>query len=307
MHVFFVFCMSIDLAEYRATRGRPRGFAAWNPRAATLATIDAVKSVLDEYRDHLPLSLRQVFYRLVAMHGYPKTEKDYSRLGEYLNRARRARLIAFDAIRDDGFQQTGFVGWDSPQQCWNYLRREAESFRIDRQTGQAVHLVVWCEAAGMVPQLERVCDPYSVPVYSSGGFDSTTARHRIAAEFSRMDSVRVLHLGDHDPSGVHVFCSLDEDIQAFLSAMGGRATFTRLAVLPEHVERYHLPTAPAKTTDRRTFHGLTVQCEALPPDALADMLKTAITAYLDESAYRSALHAEYEGRQWLLARLGGDA
>jgi len=30
------------------------------------------------------------------------TEEAYERLGEHLNRARRARVISFDAIRDDG-------------------------------------------------------------------------------------------------------------------------------------------------------------------------------------------------------------
>ena len=50
----------------------------------------------------LPLTVRQIFYRLVGAHGYDKTEQAYARLGEHLNRARRAGLIEFDAIRDDG-------------------------------------------------------------------------------------------------------------------------------------------------------------------------------------------------------------
>jgi hypothetical protein len=297
--------MSGELAEYRASRGRPRGFVAWRPRAATLAVIEGVKAVLAEYREHLPLTLRQVFYRLVATAGYPKTERDYSRLGEYLNRARRGRLIDFDAIRDDGFHRTDFIGWQSAEHCLESLHGEAADFRLDRQAGQAVRLAVWCEAAGMVPQLERVCKPFSIPVYSSGGFDSLTVKYRVAREFARMGAIRVLHLGDHDPSGVHVFCSLDEDINAFIANMGGEAVFTRLAVLPQQVARYGLPTAPAKATDRRAFHGETVQCEALPPDVLAALLRAAITEHLDEAAYQAALNAEAEGRAWLTAMLEG--
>jgi hypothetical protein len=296
-----------DMADFRALHGRPRGFVPWKPRAETELVIIAVREVLEEYRDHLPLSLRQVFYRLVATRGFPKTERDYSRLGEYLNRARRARLIDFDAIRDDGFQRTESIGWDSPETCLTACRDTAERFRIDRQIGQPVRLVVWCEAGGMVPQLERVCAPFSVPVFSSGGFDSVTVKHNVAREFASMGAVHVLHLGDHDPSGTSVFCSLDEDVRAFLKDMDGDATFTRLAVLPEHIETHRLPTVPPKATDNRAFHGMTVQCEALPPDVLAGILDGAIHERLDWDAYDEALTMEKRGREWLLERIGGTA
>jgi hypothetical protein len=41
---------------------RPRGFINdWRPRAETLLLLDQAQAVLDEYRDQLPLTLRQVF------------------------------------------------------------------------------------------------------------------------------------------------------------------------------------------------------------------------------------------------------
>ena len=75
-----------------ATRGktRPRGFVDWRPQATTLALLDQVRDVLDEYADYLPLTVRQVFYRLVGAYGYDKTERAYERLSEALNRARPA-------------------------------------------------------------------------------------------------------------------------------------------------------------------------------------------------------------------------
>ncbi len=77
-----------------AIHGRPRGFIDWNPQAKTRALIEQVQAVLEEYQKHLPLTLRQVFYRLVGAHGYAKTERDYERLCEALNKARRA-LVAW--------------------------------------------------------------------------------------------------------------------------------------------------------------------------------------------------------------------
>ena len=55
---------------------RPRGpVSDWTPQATTVALLAQVDAVLDEYRDHLPLTCRQVFYRLVGTVGYAKDEK----------------------------------------------------------------------------------------------------------------------------------------------------------------------------------------------------------------------------------------
>lgn len=295
------------IALPKARHGRPRGFIEWRPHKDTARLVDAVSGVLDEYQAFLPLTIRQIFYRLVATIGYEKSDKGYARLCETLNRARRAGLIAFDAIRDDGFHRTRFIGWDSMEQAQATLKREAQKYRIDRQRDQDSRLVVWCEAQGMVPQLERVCEPYSVPVYSSGGFDSVTVKHSVAEEFAAMDDVVVLHIGDHDPSGVHVFGSLDEDIGAFLDLMGGSAEFVRLAVTPAQTQQYDLPTAPPKLTDRRAFYGQTTQAEALPPDLLASILDDEIRSRLDMEVYEDVLQQEVDERDRLLEWLGGAA
>ncbi len=198
----------------RAVNGRVRGFASWRPQAKAAELVAQVKLVLEEYRAHLPLTLRQIFYRLVGRFGYSKTEAAYSNMCEALNRARRARLVPFDAIRDDGVTRLDNIGWSDIESCWNAIEGAAEGYTIDRQRGQPHRVVLWCEAAGMAPQLERVGKPYSVPVYSSGGFDSVTVKHEMAQLFAAR-ATHVLHIGDHDPSGVHVFGSLDEDIRAF--------------------------------------------------------------------------------------------
>jgi len=71
-------------------RTRPKGYAPWRPSPETAALVEDVKDVLEDYRAHLPLTIRQVFYRLVAAYDYPKDERAYERLGYALGRARRA-------------------------------------------------------------------------------------------------------------------------------------------------------------------------------------------------------------------------
>lgn len=285
----------------KAKKHRPRGFASWRPQGDAMALLDDVEAVLEAFRSFLPLTIRQIFYRLVATTGFPKTEKAYKRLGQVLNRARRAGLVPWDAIRDDGFHKPVSLGWQDVGSFLDAVRHTVGTFTLDRQQRQRRRVVVWCEAGGMVPQLERVAREFSAPVYSSGGFDSVTVKHQLASEFASMGDVLVFHIGDHDPSGVHVFGSLDGDIRAFLNNMGGSAEFVRLAVTPDQITAHNLPTSPPKPTDRRVFDGDTVQAEALPPDVLASVVRNAIVSSLDPQALAEVLDLERDAKRRLEA------
>jgi hypothetical protein len=124
------------------TRGRTRarGFAPWSPREETEQLLAQIKAVLQEYVSYLPLTCRQIFYRLVGAHGYSKTEKSYANLCEALQRARRARVISMDVIRDDGGVSVGGPGWPSVEEYLASIREDAEYFRLDRTAGQKTRL-----------------------------------------------------------------------------------------------------------------------------------------------------------------------
>lgn len=209
---------------------RVRGFAPWQPRQETRATLDQVKQVLTQYRQLWPLTARQVFYRLVGVFDFPKTENAYKRLLEYLNRGRRAGLIPWGAIRDDGSTVVGSDRYEDAESFLSTVRDWASRAPMDLLQHQPIHLELFCEAAGMVPQLDRVARTYGVPVRSSGGFDSTTVKHDLAVIYSQIDKpVRVLHVGDLDPSGEHLHNALGEDLNAFMEQLGGRCTVRRVA------------------------------------------------------------------------------
>ena len=209
-------------------------------------------------------------------------------------------MIRFNHIRDDGPRiETGhdFVTGDDLTQ---YLTDFREGARMDLQSFQEYRIFVWCEAAGMVPQLTRVAHKYGVTVLSSGGFDSLTMKHDMARKFNECQAFHngdydcvVLHLGDYDPSGVHIFSSLSEDI----AALGAEANFVRLAVTPEQRDEMDLPTAPPKATDNRSFDDTnTVQCEAISPPELAEIVENAILKYTDLDQYEAALEWQQQIR-----------
>ena len=182
-----------------------------------------MRAVLLEYADHLPLTIRQIFYRLVGARtadgavGYEKTEPAYERLSETIGKARRAGLIDFAAIRDDGVTRENPSGYDGIDDLMRSIAWRIDNYSLNRQIGQPMFTLLGCEAAGMVPQLARVADSFGAPVLSGGGFDSLTAKHDLAQEIAESERrVRLLHVGDYDPSGVRLFSSLDEDVRAFL-------------------------------------------------------------------------------------------
>jgi hypothetical protein len=283
---------------------RKRGFAPWRPQAKSQAIVTLVQAVLDEYSEHLPLTIRQVMYRLKDAHQFPKD--NYKKLCGKINRARRARMIPMEHIRDDGIVLRRPVYYDDAEDFLATLRHRASSFRLDRTAGQPVQLVVTCESAGMVPQLERVAEPYGIPVFSCGGFDSLTSQHSFAKDVvDHTRDTEVLHIGDHDWYGHKIHNALKENVIKFAAELGNdnKVTFTRLAVTPAQIKRYGLPTSPPNP--KHLSFGPTCEAEALAPDELATILRTAITDRLDDRAYNRALAAERRAHRTVLARLDG--
>jgi hypothetical protein len=280
---------------------RDRGFVEWVPKPATQVIIDQIKEVLEEYSEHLPLTARQIYYRLIDGQGHTKGKEFERQLYTILRRGRRAEVFDMDAIRDDGgTTETGPQAWESAEQWIDATRGEIEELRMDRQEGQDNRLVIYCEAAGMVPQIARVANRYGVHVMSSGGFDSITEKHAMGRD---LDNTEVLHIGDLDPSGIHVFISLAEDVSAFAEHYGNDVDFTRLAVTPKQVKKLKLHTSPRERNpdgtwkdDRAYPHDFTCQAEAISPDDLANIVRDAITdpERFDRDAYDEVLAAEEE-------------
>ena len=280
---------------------RPKGYAPWKPQAHTRELLQQVDAVLDEYHYHLPLTCRQIFYRLVGRFAYEKSERAYDRLSEHLTRARRARRIPFDVIRDDGIVSYSSPWHEGVEDFWNDTGQRIKAYRRDRQQGQPVRIELWCEAAGMAPQLARVADEYSVPVFSAGGFASLTAVRLIADRaLARTVPTVLLYVGDWDPSGESIFDSIAADAAAFVhedrAVMSIDLISRKVALTSEQVAANNLPTAPAKKSDSRSrdWEGGTCQLEALPPDALAEIARDAIEGKLDLDRWKLQIDQEYD-------------
>jgi hypothetical protein len=229
----------------------------WKPQRKTHIMIGQIKDILEEYPEHLPLTCRQVYYRMIAKYRHPKGDSFRDSLYRVLNLARRSQMIEFEDIRDDGILGGGWRWFDNPQEMVDSWAQQADGFSRDVQSGQPVSIQVWCEAAGMVPQLERFCYGYSVQVYSNGGFNSLPAVRRIVDGAIDTDKpTLLLHLGDCDPSGVSIFQALVEDAAAFLERDRyydtQRLQYERVAITRVQIAEYSLPMDKIETGDSRS-------------------------------------------------------
>lgn len=300
---------------------RVKGFATWRPHKKTETLIEDIEDVLIEYRQYLPLTVRQVFYRLVGQ-GYPKREEFYNKVQDVCNRGRRSGRISFESIRDDGVSRQGGetleACYESPREYYEIHEEIGNYYERSWHADQPAAVSVLCEAAGMVPMVNRAVSGYRVAVASSSGFDSLTVKYELFKDaMSRREEFGqrtiLLHLGDHDPSGVSVFESMALDLNTFCEDRGedGLIEMRRVALTPEQIVELGITTQPdeVKPTDSRSAafmdRGLepAAQLEAIPPETLIDLVRVAVADALDLEVLSASRERERREKSEVQAKL----
>lgn len=244
------------------------------------------------------VSLRQLFYRLVAKQSLPNTTSAYKSLSKYTAKARREGW--FPSLIDRGRAIHRYQTWNGPDGARHWL---SKVYRRDRTEGQEWSVYFGVEKAGIVEQLLQWYGDMGTPILAFGGYASQTYLDEITAEVTNRGRRAVLvYAGDFDPSGIDI----DRDLMA--RTEGCFAKVIRVALNWEQVEEYDLPPQMGKATDSRAQsfvekYGKLIQVEldALPPDVLRELYSEAIKPFWDESAYQIVLDAEADERRGLVA------
>src|SRR5262249_31130720 len=144
---------------------------------------------------------------------------------------------------------------------------------------QPYYLETWVEKDAIASIVVDEADRFGVPTFVCRGFASLSSLHNAAQDFRRMEKlgklVVVAYVGDHDPSGI----CIDRKARETLAAdFGVDVDFDRIAVTPEQIERYDLPTRPTKDGDTRArdWQGGCVEVDAMPPAELRRLVQNAI-------------------------------
>lgn len=258
--------------------------------------IDRANEIIAEYEaQDFDLTLRQLYYQMVARNIIANRQQEYKRLGSIINDARLAGLIDWDRINDLTRELRAVSHWDSPA---DIISSAARSFHIDKWADQDERVEVWVEKDALRNVVERACTALDVAYFACRGYVSQSEMWAAAQRFIRYDEngqpPLIIHLGDHDPSGI----DMTRDIADRLAMFGANVGVDRIALNMDQIEEYAPPPNPAKTTDSR-FNGYirlygeeSWELDALDPATLNTLITNAVQAHRNDTRWRAAVRLE---------------
>ncbi|MFD0855926.1 hypothetical protein ACFQ07_27050 [Actinomadura adrarensis] len=267
----------------------------------------------DYARQGFDLTLRQLYYQFVARGWLPNAQKEYKRLGAIINDARLAGLLDWDYIVDRTRNLRGLSHWEDPSEI---IRGSAYSYRTDRWAHQPHRVEVWIEKDALVGVIQGVCQRHDVDYFSCRGYTSQSelwgAARRLRSYQDLDQKPIVIHLGDHDPSGIDMTRDIEERFELF----GADVTVIRIALNMDQVEQYNPPPNPAKLTDSRVkgyirAHGTSSwELDALDPATIDALIDTEIQRWRDDAQWdadTASMESEREvltavSQQWSAVR-----
>lgn len=235
----------------------------WKPTAESIRLLDLANSVIEEFqRDGFTLTVRQLYYQLVGKDLIDNDTASYRMVLNVVRRGRRAGFIDWNAIEDRTRNLRDLSHWETAKEV---VEGASKWFNLDLWKDQDNRPEVWVEKDALLGVVERVCQKNDVPFFSCRGFVSDSeawiAAQRlnkwILGDRKRKDKGEkaaqvpyVLHLSDHDPSGVFMTEDLEKRLGLF---MGWKRPFPiiRLALTLAQIDEYGLPPNPAKKKDKR--------------------------------------------------------
>lgn len=291
--------------------------------AESLALVDTANGILNEYRGMgYRLSLRQLYYQLVARDYIENSLKSYKRIGNLISDARLAGMIDWEMIEDRNRETVIPTAWGSPAEI---VRAAARQFRVDRWEGQTNYVEVMVEKDALSGILEPVCREMHVRFTANKGYSSSSAMYEAGKRIRKMlfdhdtpiNQIHVFYLGDHDPSGIDMTRDITDRLIQF-SALGDYFERTssdyspddfihihRLALNYDQVEQWQPPENPAKQTDSRfkvykeNFGESSWELDAVEPGTLAALVRDGITQLIDSNQWESVASREAQMRNEL--------
>lgn len=312
-------------------------YESWKPGADARRIVDQANTIAVDYATAgYDLTLRQLYYQFVARDLLPNTDRSYKNLGSVLNKARMAGLFDWSLMVDRTRNIAGVGFYQSPAEI---VSAYARAYSVDHWIDQPYYVEVWVEKEALAGVVERAASAWDAPYFSCRGYVSQSemwgAAQRLGRQIRRGKAVVILHLGDHDPSGIDMtrdirdrlstFITQDwlnefvghfpddlvavRDIWADMDAQRGEGQaqhasaleIRRIALNMDQIEEYGPPPNPAKITDSRArdyidrFGGESWELDALDPATLDALIQSHIEPLVDEDRWDE--HDAEERRQ----------
>lgn len=245
----------------------------------------------------LSLTVRQLYYRLVASGAIPNNYKSYKVIKSLISDARLAGRIDWDMIVDRGRNATRPRNWENASDAVRWVLGQ---FRIDKWIDQKYHVECMVEKQALEGVLEPVCDELDITFTANKGYSSQStlyeAGRRIDNQIQDGKKILICYLGDHDPSGIDMTRDVLRRLSLF--ARSSDVEVERLALNMDQVEEYNPPENPAKETDSRCagyieqFGESSWELDALEPSVMGTLLREAVVKVRDEKKWKVKLKEE---------------
>lgn len=278
-------------------------YEEWSPQEETLTTLARAKEIMMEYADEgLSLTLRQLYYQFVSRNFIPNEEREYNRLGRIVSKGRRAGYLPWGVIKDQERNLRYLPNYTGPD---DIISQSASRFHVDLWKGQRCRPEILVEKKALQDIVKAPANDLDVDYAACKGYLSDTFVRQMAQRHRRYMNEKqqpvVIHLGDHDPSGIN----MTEDIREKLAMYGAVTKVDRVALNMEQINEHDPPPQPAKVSDSRyeeyakQYGTESWELDALPPDLLDSVIRSAVKKYREDEKWNQRKELEKEGRREL--------
>jgi hypothetical protein len=272
-------------------------------RRSTKAEVGARRAGLRRLAEQsAPATVRQIYYLATVAGLVPKTEDGYQIVKTDLTVMRRQGSLPYRWLADSTRWQRKPRTFDSIEEA---LEETARLYRKALWTDANCYVEIWLEKDALSGVVLPVTEKFDVPLMVARGYASLSFLHSAAEAITdRAVPAYIYHLGDFDPSGQDAARAIEQTLREMASA--AEIHFERLAVTPEQIGQWRLPTRPTKKTDSRSkgFGDISVELDAIPPGQLRTLVQRAIERHLPPEHYRVLKVAEASEKQLIGGLVG---
>src|SRR6516165_156271 len=288
-----------------------RGMGARSYKASRIKRIRATKAEVEARREALlnimadgkPMTVRQVFYQATVRGLVEKAETGYAKVKADLTIMRRAGDLPYDWLADNTRWQRKPRTFSSVEEA---LNDTARFYRKSLWDNANAYVEIWLEKDALAGVVYPVTEMYDVKLMVSRCYASLSFLYGAAEYIKTLDvPAYIYHFGDYDPSGVNAAQKIKETVGEF--APDADINFMRLAVTPEQIADWNLPTRPTKTSDSRAKSfgsDLSVELDAIDPNTLRLIVEAAIEIPLPPDQF-AVLKAAEDSEREIISRLVG--
>jgi hypothetical protein len=277
---------------------------------STKADMEVFRSNL--YRiveEQKPMIVRQVYYQASVRDFVEKTEKGYIMVQRNLALMRRANDGSSLDIDPDVWLPYEWIvdNTRAPQVVYSCtdvadaLDDTVRQYRRALWQDQNEHVEIWLEKDALAGVISPITERYDVRLMVARGYASISFLHEAAQHLKYVDKPTfIYHLGDYDPSGQDAAREIEDSLTRM--APGVDMTFRRLAVTPEQIREWRLPSRPTKQSDTRAVafgDDQSVELDAIDPRRLRSLVQVAIQRHMPDDLYAKLKEQETRDREEL--------